>query len=74
MDDDKEKLVIDELVDTVKGAVGDAAKAEMSGRPLLDPKRAEIVAVVFQDRTLARRPHAPQPAAPINVDPNEDDR
>ena len=27
MDDDKEKLVIDELVDTVKGAVGDAAKA-----------------------------------------------
>jgi hypothetical protein len=26
------------------------------------------------DRTLARRAHAPQPAAPINMDPNEDDR
>jgi hypothetical protein len=36
MDDDKEKLVIDELVDTVKGAVGDAAKAAVM--PSTDPK------------------------------------
>jgi hypothetical protein len=26
------------------------------------------------DRTLAQSPTAPRPAAPINMDPNEDDR
>src|SRR5260370_25995544 len=39
-----------------------------------DERLSNLCIPASYDRTLARRPHAPQPAAPINVDPDEDDR
>jgi hypothetical protein len=39
-----------------------------------DERLSDLCIPASYDRTLARRPHAPQPTAPINVDPNEDDR
>jgi len=58
MDDDKEKLVIDELVDTVKGAAGDAAKAAVM--PLLirrpSPTQKELLKRPTSRFTLAVMP------------------
>src|SRR6516165_3337083 len=39
-----------------------------------DERLSDLSISASHDRTLAWRPDAPQPAAPINVDPNEDDR
>src|ERR1700675_3628824 len=39
-----------------------------------DERLSDLSIPASRDRTLAQRPHAPRPTAPINVDPNEDDR
>jgi len=39
-----------------------------------DERLSDLCIPASYDRTLARRAHAPQPVAPINMDPNEDDR
>src|SRR6202158_1520948 len=39
-----------------------------------DERLSDLGIPASYDRKLARRSHAPQPAAPINVDTNEDDR
>ena len=38
-----------------------------------DERLSDLCIPASYDRTLARCPYAPQPAAPINLGPNEDD-
>lgn len=61
------------MVCTCCGVVGADARPNW-GEIRADERLSDLSISASHDRTLAQRSNAPQSAAPINVDPNEDGR